>query len=78
MNTNARFTLNTKGEVTMIKKCYVIKERKIKDYLNSLGFPSIEDTNRNGDGVVYIFEKSELFLEALQFFYDLKEKSKVV
>ena len=49
MNTNARSTLNTKGEITMIKKCYVIKERKIKDYLNSLGFPSIEDTNRNGE-----------------------------
>ena len=49
----------------------------MKDYMNALGFPSVEDSDRVGSGIVYIFEKSDLFMSALQFFYDLKEKNKV-
>lgn len=54
---------------------YVIKNRRLKNYLYTLGFnyKEQEDKTEKTDKV-YLFKKSKMLFEAIDFYTDFKNK----
>lgn len=56
---------------------YVIKNKRLKDYLFALGFFCKAQEDRTGrTDYVYLFEKTEELFEAITFYTEFRNKQK--
>jgi hypothetical protein len=51
----------------------IIKNKRVKNYLYSMGFDFKQEFTENGD-MIYLFEKSNLLYDAINFYNNFKKR----